>query len=113
MYSCSPAASTLKPATTRGVQQTGDRLTKPHIGWMRFENDIAINLGAWSLAGANGQPRSMAIGNTLMLLMNASKAQGGRNYSFPHPGQPTQDRYPFKSTIRRMRLKFRRATPIY
>jgi hypothetical protein len=46
---------------------TGYRLTKPHIGWMLFENDIQTVsiLGAWSFVGANGQPGSMAIGNNL------------------------------------------------
>ena len=38
------------------------------------------------LLGANGQPGSMAIGNTLMLLMKPPAAQGGCALSFPHPG---------------------------
>src|SRR5271157_3028787 len=36
------------------------------------------------LLGANGQPGSMAIGNTLMLLMKPPNAQGGSAFSFPH-----------------------------
>src|ERR1019366_6320708 len=40
------------------------------------------------LCGANGQPRSMAIGNTLMLLMKPPPAQGGGALSFPHPALP-------------------------
>jgi len=35
------------------------------------------NLGAWSFVGANGQPGSIAIGNTLMLLMKPPTAQVG------------------------------------
>lgn len=38
------------------------------------------------LLGANGQPGSMAIGNTLMLLMKPPTAQGGSAFSFPHLG---------------------------
>src|SRR5271166_1368320 len=34
--------------------------------------------------GANGQPGSTAIGNTLMLLMKPSPAQGGSAVTFPH-----------------------------
>jgi hypothetical protein len=78
----------------RGALQTGYRQTKPHIGWMLFENDaqtidvqtVVVQTGAWSLLGANGQPGSMAIGNTLMLLMKPPTAQGGSALSFPHPG---------------------------
>jgi hypothetical protein len=88
IVSCSLEAGTLRPATTRGELHTGYRLAKPHIDWMLFENDFANDLGAWSLLGANGQPRSMAIGNILMLLMKPPTAQGGRNFSFPHALQP-------------------------
>jgi hypothetical protein len=42
-----------------------------------FENDVSNYLGAWSFVGANGQPGSMAIGNTLMLLTKPPNAQGG------------------------------------
>src|SRR5712671_3074990 len=41
-------------------------------------------LGALELC-AKGQPRSVAVGNILMLLMKASAAQGGNVHSFAHP----------------------------
>jgi hypothetical protein len=40
------------------------------------------------LLGANGQPGSMAIGNTLMLLMKPPNTQGGMPLSFPHRALP-------------------------
>jgi hypothetical protein len=85
----------LKPAaTTRGELHTGYRLAKPHIDWMLFENDFANDLGAWSLLGANGQPRSMAIGNTLMLLMKPPTAQGGETLVFHMPDRPANPLLP-------------------
>jgi hypothetical protein len=77
--------------TAPGSLQIGYWQTKPHIGWILFENDIqtidvrtvvvqTVAVQTWRLGvllGANGQPGSMAIGNILMLLMKPSNAQGG------------------------------------
>src|ERR1035441_7376892 len=55
---------------------------------MLFENDVQTILAPGVLFGANGQPGSMAIGNTLMLLMKPPTAQGGVHLSFPHLALP-------------------------
>src|ERR1017187_7211782 len=48
---------------------------------------LSFNLGAWSFIGANGHAGSLAIGNTLMLLMKPPTAQGGSALSFAHLGR--------------------------
>src|SRR5258706_8909805 len=50
-----------------------------------YRERCSNQLGALELC-AKGQPRSMAVGNILMLLMKASPAQGGNVHSFAHPG---------------------------
>jgi hypothetical protein len=65
------------PLTARGSLCLGYLQTKPHIGWTLSRTMFKLNRGAWSCVGANGQPGSLAIGNTLMLLMKPLPAQGG------------------------------------
>src|ERR1039458_2742243 len=84
MVSSSPAVGRLKGMAQRAAHYIsvyiGYLQTRPHTGWMLVENDaqtIFFNQGAWSCVGANGQPGSTAIGNTLMLLMKPPPAQGG------------------------------------
>jgi hypothetical protein len=87
---------TIKVCKNAGEPHTCYRQTKPDIGWRAFENDAkaadikltlfncrySTILAPGLLLGANSQPGSMAIGNTLMLLMKPATAQGGNTPKF-------------------------------
>ena len=69
------------------VLHTGYRQTKPHVGWMLFENDIQTAMFKVSLFKLTRRPelnlaRTASLeawpsGNILMLLMKRLAAQGG------------------------------------
>ena len=71
---------------------TDYRQTKPHIGWMLFENfylKLSMFKLSWRLESCLARTASLEagpLGTPLMLLMKWPTAQGGNALSFPHSG---------------------------
>lgn len=57
---------------------------KPHAAGLRSRANLKTVLAPGVCLGAKGQPECVAVGNTMMLLMKRSPAQGGSTSSFAH-----------------------------
>src|ERR1039457_2257645 len=91
---------------------TGCQLTEPTSAGCLFEKRCSNCNGAWSCLGANGLPRSVAVGNIMMLLTKRPTAQGGKPVVFHNFALPKGDAH-FSLTCESVaRANIARAEPL-